>query len=395
MGNNKSSIFKNLEAGFASKSDGELRFSAFIFNLMASPFLVKVSTSIALVAVKLHLPISGLIKATIFKQFCGGESRSDSEKVIKKLGNHNVKSILDYSIEGENHDAQFESTTEEIIKVIQHGKSNDNIPVACVKITGIGSFQLLEKVNEKSTLNAQEAASFETIKTRLDRLCSAAQSNGVPLYIDAEESWIQDTIDELVMEMMLRYNTEKAFVFNTLQMYRWDRLSFFKESLKKAKENGIKLGVKIVRGAYIEKENDRAEQKGYRSPIQPSKDATDRDYNTALQFTIDNLDYIEICAGTHNEYSSELLTELMAKKGIANDHPHIYFSQLYGMSDQISFNLASLGYNVSKYVPYGPVNSTLPYLIRRAEENTSMAGQVGNELKLIRKEQKRRKSTAS
>ncbi len=242
MGNNKSSIFKNLEAGFASKSDGELRFSAFIFNLMASPFLVKVSTSIALVAVKLHLPISGLIKATIFKQFCGGESRSDSEKVIKKLGNHNVKSILDYSIEGENHDAQFESTTEEIIKVIQHGKSNDNIPVACVKITGIGSFQLLEKVNEKSTLNAQEAASFETIKTRLDRLCSAAQSNGVPLYIDAEESWIQDTIDELVMEMMLRYNTEKAFVFNTLQMYRWDRLSFFKESLKKPKKMELSLG---------------------------------------------------------------------------------------------------------------------------------------------------------
>ena len=395
MINQNKSIFDNLETAFSGKTDTDLKFSAFIFKMMANPILVKLSTSAALLAVKLHLPIAGIIKATIFKQFCGGESQQESETVIDKLGLSNVKSILDYSIEGENEESHFEKTTQEILKVIRLGKKNANIPVACIKITGIGSFEILEKIKIGIQLSKEDATAFDTIKNRLNQLCSAAQQNDVPLYIDAEESWIQDAIDNLTMDMILKYNTDKAYVFNTIQMYRWDRLAFFKKSLEQTKNNNVILGVKIVRGAYIEKENKRAQEKGYKTPIQPSKQETDNDYNAALLFAIENINSVEICAGTHNEHSSELFTKLMEDKNIAKNHPHIYFSQLYGMSDQISFNLASLGYNVSKYVPYGPVKSTLPYLIRRAEENTSMAGQIGKELLLIKEEQKRRKTLAS
>ncbi|MBL4624718.1 MAG: proline dehydrogenase family protein [Flavobacteriales bacterium] len=359
--------------------------------MMSNPFLVKLSTTVALLAVRLHLPVKGIIKATIFKQFCGGESQQESEMVINKLGQSNVKSILDYSIEGGNLEHHFEATAQEILQVIELGKSNNNIPIACIKITGIGSFQILEKVNLGIQLSQKDTEAFNKIKNRLDRLCAAAQQNNVPLYVDAEESWIQDAIDSLTMAMMLKYNAKKAYVFNTIQMYRWDRLEFFRKSLDQAENNNVILGVKIVRGAYIEKENKRASEKGYKTPIQASKQATDDDYNYALEFALDHLEQIEICAGTHNEESSDLLTRLMEEKNVAKNHPNIYFSQLYGMSDQISFNLAKLGYNVSKYVPYGPVKSTLPYLIRRAEENTSMSGQIGKELQLIKEEQKRRK----
>jgi len=387
----KNSIFNNLEIAFASKSNRDLSFSAFIFKLMGSPVLVKTSTAAALLAVKFHLPITNLIKATIFKQFCGGESQEESEKVINTLGQSNIKSILDYSVEGENDENHFEYTTQEILRVIALGKSNKNIPAACVKITGIGSFNVLEMANSGKPLSAKNEIKFEAIKSRLNRLCFAAQENDVPIYIDAEESWIQNTIDSMVMDMMLKFNKKKAYVFNTLQMYRWGRLNIFKAWLTETTSNKVLLGVKIVRGAYIEKENNRAKENNYKSPIQPNKKATDQDYNSALAFAINNIEHIELCAGTHNEESSELLTQLMEKRELPKNHPHIYFSQLYGMSDQISFNLANLGYNVSKYVPYGPVKSTLPYLIRRAEENTSMAGQIGKELRLIRDEKKRRK----
>ncbi|MBL4652903.1 MAG: proline dehydrogenase family protein [Flavobacteriales bacterium] len=395
MTDQKKSIFDNLETAFSGKTNADLKFSAFIFQMMSNPFLVKLSTSAALLAVKLHLPITGIVKTTVFKQFCGGESQEESKVVIDKLGQSNVKSILDYSVEGENEESHFEKTTQEILKVIRLGKSNANVPVACIKITGIGSFDILEKVNTGVQLSKEDTIAFDTIKNRLNQLCLAAQQNDVPLYIDAEESWIQDAIDSLSMEMMFKYNAKKAYVFNTIQMYRWDRLDFLKKSLEQTKNNNVKLGVKIVRGAYIEKENKRALEKECKTPIQQSKQATDNDYNAALVFAIDNIDAIEFCAGTHNEHSSELLTQLMKEKNVAKNHPHIYFSQLFGMSDQISFNLASLGYNVSKYVPYGPVKSTLPYLIRRAEENTSMAGQIGKELLLIKEELKRRKMLAN
>ena len=387
----KNSIFNNLEIAFASKSNRDLSFSALIFKLMGSPILVKTSTVAALLAVKFHLPITNLIKTTIFKQFCGGESQEESEKVINTLGRSNIKSILDYSVEGENHESHFENTTQEILRVIALGKSNKNIPVACIKITGIGSFEVLELANSEKPLSEKSKIEFEAIKSRLNRLCSAAQENDVAIYIDAEESWIQNTIDCLVLDMMIKFNKKKAYVFNTLQMYRWDRLDFFKELLSKTTHNNVLLGVKIVRGAYIEKENNRAKDNNYKSPIQQNKKATDQDYDSALAFAIDNIEDIELCAGTHNEESSELLTQLMEEGKIPKNHPHIYFSQLYGMSDHISFNLANLGYNVSKYVPYGPVKSTLPYLIRRAEENTSMTGQIGKELQLIQAEKRRRK----
>jgi len=266
----KNSIFNNLEIAFASKSNRDLSFSAFIFKLMGRPIIVKISTFAALLAVRFHLPITSLIKSTIFKQFCGGESQEDSEKVINALGQSNIKSILDYSVEGENKESHFEDTTQEILRVIALGKVNKNIPAACVKITGIGSFEILEMANSGEPLFKRNKIEFEAIKSRLNRLCMAAQENDVPIYIDAEESWIQNTIDSMVMDMMLKFNKKKAYVFNTLQLYRWDRLDLFKAWLSKTTSNKVLLGVKIVRGAYIEKENNRAKVNNYKSPIQPN-----------------------------------------------------------------------------------------------------------------------------
>ena len=384
--------FDDTSVAFQHKSDRELFLSYLIFGLTKSPFLVKFLSRAAKFTLSLGLPVKPLIKASVFKQFCGGEKKEEYSKVIAKLGKASIGTILDYSVEGTKDEAGFEDTKKELLNIIDQSKSNPNIPCTCMKMTAIGTFELLEKITSKDSLSEDEKREWGKIKNRLEVICEASHQADKPIYIDAEETWIQSAIDRLAEEMMSKYNKKKAIVFTTLQLYRWDRIDYFENLIKQARSGSYKLGIKIVRGAYLEKERERAHRLGYKSPINASKSATDEEYNKALEVFIKNIDVVEICVGTHNEHSCKLLVHYMAENKIANNHPHIYFSQLYGMSDNISFNLANAGYNVSKYLPFGPVESTLPYLARRAEENTAIAGQMSKELDIIVKERKRRKS---
>ncbi len=357
--------------------------------------LTSVLTSLAQLTINLHLPFKWAIKKTVYDQFCGGETLEKTIPVLNKLEEFNIGAIIDYGVEGKESEAEFEKTKNELIKIIQFAKSrNVNgkivVPFLSCKVTGLTEFSLLEKLNSAVELNAEETIEKEKLYVRLNAIVTAAEDAHVGLFVDAEESWIQDAVDELTFYLMRKYNKNKTVVFSTPQMYRHDRLAFCKKSLEDAKSNNYILGLKPVRGAYMEKERKRAEKNNYPSPIQPDKESTDRDYNAVLMFCLDNIDNITICAATHNEKSSLLLAEEMQRRNIAHNHPHISFSQLYGMSDQITYNLAKAGYNTTKYLPYGPVKDVIPYLIRRAQENKSVSGQMSRELGLIDKEIKRR-----
>jgi proline dehydrogenase len=384
--------FNNTEVAFSGKSNNDLNRSYWLFKMVSNSTFVNLGKSLTTFAIKTYLPIKGLIKATIFKQFCGGETIEECDKAIKELAKFRIGTILDYSVEGKESEKDFDACKTETIHTIEKAKTNFNIPFCVFKVTGLARFDLLEKVSAKETLSPEEQMEFGRVQLRVSAICKAAYDAGVPVFIDAEESWIQEAIDNLANQMMVLYNTEKAIVYNTYQLYRKDRLTYLRLSYEKAKENNYFLGAKLVRGAYMEKERARAAEKNYPSPIQDSKENSDRDYDAALEFCIEHIDRIAICAGTHNENSSMKLAELMKTKNIHPENKHIYFSQLLGMSDHISFNLANEGYNVAKYVPYGPVREVLPYLIRRAQENTSVKGQTGRELSLIIKEKARRKS---
>lgn len=389
---NTSVSFSDTSIAFQNKSDKELLLSYLIFGLTKSPFLVKFLSQAAKLTLAMGLPVKPIIKSTVFKQFCGGERESEYADVVEKLGQSGIGAILDYSVEGTEDETGFESTQKELLKIIEKSKTNPDIPCTCMKMTGIGPFELYKKVTANEALTIEAHREWDKLKDRLETICDASFHADKPIYIDAEESWIQQAIDDLAEEMMSRYNKRKAIVFTTLQLYRWDRNDYFLKLIRRARSEGYKLGIKIVRGAYIEKERERAQRHGYRSPINDTKTDTDREYDKSVEIFIDNIDVVEICVGTHNEASCRQLLKLMADNDLSNNHPHIYFSQLYGMSDNISFNLANAGYNVSKYLPYGPVESTLPYLARRAEENTAIAGQMSKELDVIVKERKRRKA---
>lgn len=385
--------FDNTEIAFASKSNKDLKRAYWLFKMIGNSVLVNLGKRLTNIALTLSLPIKGIIKNTIFKQFCGGETISDSSETIEQLAVHNVKTILDYSVEGKESIDDFEATTSEIISTIKTGAKNPNIPFAVFKITGISRFSILEKANDNnSELTEDDKLEITATLDRIDRICKAAHDYQQPLFVDAEESWIQDFIDRTVRLMMAKYNIERVIVYNTIQIYRHDRLSFLKKEIKQAKEAGFKLGIKLVRGAYMEKERARAEERGYPSPIQPDKLRCDEDFDNAIKLMLENLDHLAICAGTHNENSSMLLANLIQDKGIEKSDERIYFAQLLGMSDHISFNLAHNGYNVAKYVPYGPIGEVMPYLMRRADENTSVSGQTSRELSLIIKERKRRRA---
>ena len=383
--------FKDTLIAFQHKSDWDLARSYLIFLLTKSPFLVKFLSRAAKLFLSMGLPIEAIIKATVFKQFCGGETRNEYQKVIDQLGRAGIGAILDYSVEGEGDESAFEKTTQAIIETIRAARFIDNIPFACMKMTGIGNSSLFAKMNTGTNLMPDEAAAWARLRGRLKAICMQAADSQTPIYIDAEESWIQGAMDKLAEEMMQTHNQDRAVVFTTLQLYRTDRVDYFKRLIALAHKKAFRLGVKIVRGAYMEQERDRARRFGYPSPIHPDKSRTDQAFDTCIHLFIDNLDNVEICVGTHNEYSCKLMAGLMAERGIAPNHPHIYFSQLYGMSDHISYKLAHAGYNVTKYLPYGPVASTLPYLARRAEENTAIAGQMSKELEIIIQERQRRK----
>ena len=382
--------FDDTSTAFSSQNNRELQKTHFLFTIMNNPNLVKVGTSLAKWAFQLRLPIKSIVKNTVFSHFCGGESIDDCKYTIEQLGNYNIKTILDYAVEGTKDEASFDTTTTEILATIKKAANSPYIPFSVFKPTGIASFEILEKIHTLQTLTPEEEKAFERIKERFDTICSTAFKYGVKIMVDAEESWIQHPVDLIVEEMMQKYNKEQPIVFNTYQLYLSGTLSKLERDLNRAKNGSYYLGAKLVRGAYLEKERERAEENCYPDPTQFDKHSCDTDYNSALQLCINNIAQAGLVAATHNENSSNFLVSLMRQKGIPNNSSDIYFAQLYGMSDHISYNLANAGYNVVKYVPYGPVQKVMPYLFRRAEENTSIAGQSSRELKLIREEIARR-----
>ncbi|WP_418603890.1 proline dehydrogenase family protein [Hwangdonia sp.] len=384
-------IFENTEIAFALKSDSELERAYFLFKMISIEPLVKIGTAATNFAIKAHLPIEGLIRSTVFDHFCGGVNEDDCLPVIDRMYEKGVSSVLDYSVEGKENVTQFDAALKVVLKIIDFAKEIDAIPIAVFKPTGFGRFYLYEKLSKGEALTEKEQEEWERVVNRYDAVCKKSKENDIAILIDAEESWMQDAADDLITQMMRKYNTEKPIVFNTLQMYRHDRLDFLKRQHALAKNEGFYLGYKLVRGAYMEKENDRAEEKGYVSPICENKKATDTNFDEGLRYILDNLNDISLFSGTHNEESSYLLMQLMQEHGLENNDPRVWFGQLYGMSDHISYNLADRGYNVAKYMPFGPVRDVMPYLIRRAEENTSVAGQTSRELNLLTKEKKRRK----
>ncbi len=384
-------IFNNTQVAFALKTDTELDRAYFLFKLIDNEPLVRIGTAVTNFALKAHLPVEGLIRATVFDHFCGGTTEQDCLSVVDKMYTKGVSSVLDYSVEGKEEEEQFDAALEMTLKTIVFAKERQAIPFAVFKPTGLGRFYLYEKIGEKQPLTLAEQAEWNKVLARFERVCQSAYENDVALLIDSEESWMQDAADAIVTEMMRKYNKEKAIIYNTLQLYRWDRLDFLKELHEQAKAEGFYIGMKLVRGAYMEKENQRAEERGYQTPICDSKEATDLNYDTTMTYMMDHLDIMSVFAGTHNELSSYKLIEMMAARGIAKNDLRICFGQLYGMSDNISYNLADHGYNVAKYLPFGPVRDVMPYLIRRAEENTSVAGQTSRELNLLKTERERRK----
>ncbi len=359
---------------------------------MGRPFLVNLFSKLTLVGLKLNLPIKWIIKKTIFRQFCGGETIVECTEPFEFLKAQNVEAILDYSVEGQEDEEAFEETKEELLSLIANAKNHAKDPTTCLKVTGLASSYILEKYGSNDGLEGSDMAEWAKVLDRIEQICQKAHDLGVKVYVDAEDSWFQKAIDDVAEAMILKYNSERAIVFTTTQLYRHDRLVYLKRLIEMCRAQGKFLGVKLVRGAYMEKENERARERGYPTPIQPDKEATDRDYNLALTTVVENIDIVEVCAGTHNAESCQLLASLIHEKGLPRNHKNIFFSQLFGMSDNLSFVLAGNGYNVSKYLPYGPVKATVPYLIRRAEENTAIAGQMGKELKLALKEKRRRRS---
>jgi len=384
-------IFEDTETAFALKTDAELERAYFLFKMIANEPLVRIGTAMTNFAIKANLPVEGLIRATVFDHFCGGVNENDCLPVVDKMFGKNVCSVLDYSVEGKDTEDPLDDALAMIVKVLDFVKEKDAIPFAVFKPTGFGRFSLFHKMSEGKSLTGKEQEEWQRVVARFDKTCKKAYDLDVSLLVDAEESWMQNAADQLVEEMMRKYNKEKPIVFNTLQMYRWDRMDYLKNLHKKAKADNFKIGMKVVRGAYMEKENERAEENGYPSPICASKKETDDNFDKAVAYMLNHLETFAIFAGTHNENSSYRLMKLMEEKGISNDDSRIWFGQLYGMSDHISFNLADKNYNVAKYLPFGPVRDVMPYLIRRAEENTSVAGQTTRELSLLKKERKRRR----
>jgi len=384
--------FDDTATAFSDKSTAELQRKYQLFKLINSPFLTSIGTKLTNLAFDLNLPIKGLVKSTVFEQFCGGETIEECQPTILKLGESHIGTILDYSVEGKSSEAAFESTAAEIYRTITRAKQDENVPFAVFKVTGIAPFEVLEKISAGKALLKNERAAWDKAQERVAKLCEYAHSIDQPVFIDGEDSWIQNAIDAAATEMMEKYNREKPVIYNTIQLYRHDRLEFLKQSHARAKKDDYVLAVKLVRGAYMEKERARAEDLGYRSPIQPDKAATDRDFDAAILYCLENIETIAFVAGTHNEESVRKITAMIEEKKIEHNHPHVFFSQLYGMSDNLSYVLAKNNFNVSKYLPYGAVKDVLPYLTRRAQENTAVMGQVSRELDLIGKELKRRKA---
>ncbi len=389
MGQNK--LFDNTETAFALKSDSELERAYFLFKMISNEPLVRIGTAVTNFAIKAHLPVQGLIRATVFDHFCGGVSEEDCLSVVDKMYGKKVCSVLDYSVEGKEEEAQFDAVLNKTLRLLEFADEKEAMPFSVFKPTGFGRFLVWQKKTEGTALTQAEEEEWKRIEERFDIVCKKAYDCDVALLVDGEESWMQDAADDLVTKMMRKYNKEKPIVYNTLQLYRHDRLEYLQKLHEEARVYDFKIGVKIVRGAYMEKENARAKEKGYPTPICKDKQHTDENFDKTMRYILKNLSDISVFIGTHNENSSYLAMELMEELGIAKNDFRVWFGQLFGMSDHISFNMSEAGYNVAKYLPFGPVRDVMPYLIRRAEENTSVAGQTSRELNLLSQEKKRRK----
>lgn len=383
-------LFDNTAVAFAPKTDTELHRAKWLFSLMGQNQLVSLGSSLATLALKLHLPISPLFRITVYNHFCGGETFDECKRTIAKLNDSHVFSMLNYGVELKETEEDFDKTIAKNIEALEFAGKNKAVKVLCIKITGFGRFGLFEKIQEGAKLTKKEEQELEKVRQRLDKVCQSALKNDVAVYVDAEESWIQDPLDHMVEEMMAKYNKKKAIVHNTYQFYRWDRLDYLKRSLESAQKGGYILGAKIVRGAYMEKERKRAADMGYKSPIHEDKAGVDKDFNAGMNLCLDHIEQVSLCIASQSEPSNLLAIQQIDKKKIDRRHPHILFSQLYGMGDNITFNLSKLGFNASKYLPYGPVKDVIPYLIRRAQENTSVSGQMSRELRLLTTEIERR-----
>jgi proline dehydrogenase len=399
--------FDNTAIAFEYKTNKQLKKARFLFSMMGKPWIVKLGTRLAPWSVKAGLPVKGIIRKTIFAQFVGGETLEQTTVVAKMLGDHHVKVILDYAVEGKEGEENFEHTCNEFIRVINYAATQPNIPFMSVKVTGFARFALLEKLDAMmhagegtlmkrylkavEDLPADEKEEWHRVRHRIMRVCETAAEKKRGVLIDAEETWIQYPVDAVTILMMDMFNKERPVVYNTTQHYRTDRQQFLKDSYAAAIERKFILGAKLVRGAYMEKERKRAAENEYPSPIQPDKESTDKDFNDSVKFCIEHIDHIALIVASHNEYSNLYTTQCLQQKGLSLSHPHVHYSQLYGMSDNITFNLAHAGCSVSKYLPFGPIKDVIPYLMRRAQENTSVKGQTGRELGLIKKELERRK----
>lgn len=384
--------FNNTELAFASKTDWQLKKAYYLFRIVNNNTMASIATFSAMTALKMHLPVKGMVKSTVFEHFCGGETIEECQAGSVKMASYGVGSILDYSVEGKDSEEAFDNALAETLKTIENAKGNPNVPYCVFKPTGMGSSALMEKIQLGEQLNTEETNDFARLKERYDILSKAAYDNDIRLLIDAEDSWYQDTIDDLLYELMEKYNKKRAIVFNTYQMYRWESLDNIKKAHQLANDKGFVLGAKLVRGAYMEVERERAEEKGYTDPICVDKEATDESYNGGIKYIVDNISNIELFNGTHNEYSNYYMAKIMSEAGLERNDSRIFSVQLFGMSDNISYVMADAGYNVAKYVPYGPVKHVMPYLIRRAEENTSVEGQSSRELAMLKEEMLRRKN---
>ena len=376
---------------FNDKSNTDLNRAWLLFLTISNPTISKLLTNLLQIAISLKLPINYLVKISIFKQFCGGETITESKKTIDKLWKSKIGSILDYSAEGKQNDSDFKSVYDQGIKILNESENKNYIPFVVFKLTGLINFEILEKKNKNILLDQSEEKTYNLFLKRLEQICDKAKEINTPVFIDAEESWIQNAVDEIVLNLMKKYNHENVLIFNTIQMYRNDRVDYLNKIIDIGNKEKFKIGLKIVRGAYHEKEIERAKKYNYNIPVHLKKEDTDKDFNKALEICVQNIDRISICSGTHNIKSSEYLIKLMKENGIKSNDKRIYSSQLLGMSDNISYNLAKANYNVCKYVPYGPIKEVIPYLIRRAEENRSISGQMSRELSNIIKEKKRRR----
>jgi len=385
-------LLDNTKNGFILKSNFELKKAYILFKVISSRTLTNLGKNLLELSLKLKLPVLFIVRATVFRQFCSGENLQESYETVKKLNKKNVKSYLHYSVEGLENEKTYDNSLNEVVKSIEFAASKDILDYTVFKPTAVASSVILNKVSEEKELSSFEKGLYIRIVDRFDIICKTAFENQIKILVDAEESWLQDAIDDIVLMMMIKYNTDNTIVYNTSQMYRHDRLKYLKELKKKSIENNFQIGIKLVRGAYIEKENRRAKKYNYKSPICESKHATDTNFNEGANFILSNLDNFSLFCGSHNEKSIYNILDIMRESKMQNNNPKIWFGQLYGMSDNISFNLAEEGYNVIKYLPFGPIKEVIPYLIRRAEENTSVKGQTSRELELIKKELKRRKS---